>query len=141
MTAQIRDPHDALDNVAPGLHRVLLRAMTTMPFDVQVICTSRSMEAQQAAYDSGHSKAKPGQSAHDWSPSLAYDLAPLPIDWNDTARFGVMADHIKTAAAVENVQVVWGGDWKSIKDFPHFELKNWRSLTAGLTGSPDDNSA
>jgi peptidoglycan L-alanyl-D-glutamate endopeptidase CwlK len=29
---------------------------------------------------------------------------------------------MKTAAAELGVAIVWGGDWKSFKDGPHFEL-------------------
>lgn len=33
-----------------------------------------------------------------------------------------IADIIKSAAAIENVPVIWGGDWRTFKDYPHFEL-------------------
>jgi hypothetical protein len=28
------------------------------------------------------------------------------------------------------VPIVWGGDWTSLKDFPHMELANWRTLAS-----------
>lgn len=34
-----------------------------------------------------------------------------------------MADAVKAAAAQLNIPVEWGGDWVSLKDGPHFQLK------------------
>ena len=33
-----------------------------------------------------------------------------------------IASAIKAAAVAENVPVIWGGDWRTFKDMPHFEL-------------------
>ena len=33
-----------------------------------------------------------------------------------------LAAAMKAAAAAEGVALVWGGDWKSFRDGPHFEL-------------------
>ena len=33
-----------------------------------------------------------------------------------------LAPVIKAAAANEKVAIVWGGDWRSFKDGPHWEL-------------------
>ncbi len=33
-----------------------------------------------------------------------------------------IADAMKQAASELNVSIDWGGDWKSFKDGPHFEL-------------------
>ena len=52
----------------------------------------------------------------------AVDLAPFPIDWNDMARFERLALLMKKAATAERVAMAWGGDWKTSKDLPHFEL-------------------
>jgi peptidoglycan L-alanyl-D-glutamate endopeptidase CwlK len=30
---------------------------------------------------------------------------------------------VKAAAVREGVPIVWGGDWKSLRDGPHFELE------------------
>jgi peptidoglycan L-alanyl-D-glutamate endopeptidase CwlK len=55
----------------------------------------------------------------------AVDLMPLDadgkaaFDWN---LYNQLAPAIKAAAALEGVAIVWGGDWKTLKDGPHFEL-------------------
>lgn len=60
----------------------------------------------------------------------AVDLAPWPIDWNDSARFLRLAKLMLRAAAIEKVHIRWGKDWdedgryeeKGETDGPHFEL-------------------
>jgi peptidoglycan L-alanyl-D-glutamate endopeptidase CwlK len=40
-------------------------------------------------------------------------------DWPLYATLGA---HVKAVAAELNVPIVWGGDWKKLRDGPHFEL-------------------
>lgn len=68
--------------------------------------------------------AQPGQSAHNYNPSFAFDIAFIldgKLHWEDK-YFKLFADII-----CQQPSVVWGGSWKSIKDLPHFELLNWKS--------------
>lgn len=62
-------------------------------------------------------------SNHNYSPSTAIDIAPYPINWEDLAKFKELAEVVKKAAKTVGVDIVWGGDWKSFPDYPHFELK------------------
>lgn len=60
----------------------------------------------------------------------AVDLAPFPIDWNDSARFDRLAGLMFRAASIEGVKIRWGADWdqdgkpreRGESDSPHFEL-------------------
>lgn len=63
------------------------------------------------------------QSEHNFLPSNAVDTAPYPIDWSDISRFKKMGGVIKRIAKEMNINISWGGDWKSFKDYPHTELK------------------
>ncbi|MFW3388401.1 UNVERIFIED_CONTAM: M15 family metallopeptidase, partial [Kocuria sp. CPCC 205274] len=54
----------------------------------------------------------------------AVDLAPYPIDWNDLSRFRKMADVIKNSSDILDIPIEWGGDWKTLVDMPHFQLKH-----------------
>ncbi|WLW63693.1 M15 family metallopeptidase [Achromobacter sp. PD1] len=60
----------------------------------------------------------------------AVDLAPLvggAIPWNDWAKFKDLADVMKGCAAELGVPVEWGGDWKTFKDGPHFQIpREWK---------------
>ena len=52
------------------------------------------------------------------------DLAPFiggEIRW-DWPPFHDIARAVKRAAAELAVPIVWGGDWRTFKDGPHFEL-------------------
>ncbi|MCW2335708.1 hypothetical protein M2323_004664, partial [Rhodoblastus acidophilus] len=55
----------------------------------------------------------------------AVDLAPVVngvIPWKDWSKFASVARAMKAAASQVHVSITWGGDWKTFKDGPHFEL-------------------
>ena len=91
-----------------------------------VVCGYRSLEDQEAAYKSKHSKARPGESKHNKKPSEAVDLAPTKdgsIDWEDIDSFKKMAKEIIILAHELNIPIAWGGDFEQFKgDYGHFEL-------------------
>jgi len=106
-----------------------LQAMADMmlsrsEFDLTITCGHRGEKEQQDAFDKGTSKAKFGQSKHNNLPSLAIDICPYPINWDDKdERWRKMALNAMWCAGRLGFEIVWGGDFKSIKDMPHFELK------------------
>lgn len=111
-----------------------------------IICSVRDAEAQQKAFDNGLSRAKPGQSPHNFEPSLAIDAVPdvilggkkgeIVLDWNskdkevqrlvheEMLHFG---GYVKGVAASLGIKVQWGRDFKSFKDMPHWELQDWET--------------
>lgn len=68
--------------------------------------------------------ANPFNSKH--AKGNAVDLAPLlpngQPDWNDLSKYRKLAGFMKQASKELNVPIVWGGDWKTLKDNPHFEV-------------------
>ena len=62
------------------------------------------------------------KSKHNYSPSLAVDVCPFPLDWNDIDAFKALAEVVKRKAKELNINIKWGGDWVSFKDYPHYEL-------------------
>lgn len=101
--------------------------------DFKIICSQRGAADQQKAHDEGHSNATFGKSPHNYNPCFAVDVIPYPFngDWNDKTlvpRLKTIADEFKSAGRDMLVPIVWGGDWTSLKDFPHMELANWREL-------------
>lgn len=99
-------------------------------FDFTVLEGYRSDEHQDELFRQGKSKLKAGQSKHNRSPSLAVDIAPYPIDWQDTRRFYILSGMMFHAAFERGVKLRWGGDWdgdwdlkdQSFNDLPHFEI-------------------
>ncbi|WP_313378017.1 M15 family metallopeptidase [Achromobacter insolitus] len=60
----------------------------------------------------------------------AVDLAPLvdgSIPWDNWQAFVDLAGVVKACAAELGVPVEWGGDWRSFKDGPHFQIpRDWK---------------
>ena len=67
--------------------------------------------------DGTHNKSK-----HNELPSMAIDIAPYPIDWQDLTRFFELAEIVKAEAKKLDIQITWGGDFKSFKDYPHYQI-------------------
>lgn len=114
-----------LGQAHPDLQRLFKEVIKE--FDCKVLDGQRGRAAQEEAFRKGNSRAHFGQSAHNWSPAIAVDVVPYPIDWNDLARFKKLGALVKKKAAALGIPISWGGDWKSLKDFPHYELTPWRS--------------
>ena len=119
-----------LNQCTPVLKELMTRSLMTSNSDFSVICGHRGEEEQNEAYRKGHSKLKFPQSKHNKFPSEAVDVVPYPLDWTDTASFEELSEHIKhiwsmmeAEKATGDWELQWGGDWKSFKDMPHYELK------------------
>jgi peptidoglycan L-alanyl-D-glutamate endopeptidase CwlK len=95
-------------------------------FDFTILDAQRGRAEQERAFHEHKSNAHFGQSAHNYVPAVAMDLAPYPIDFNDIKRFQALHSIIMPIAARLKIPLDWGGDWKTLKDMPHFELSPWR---------------
>lgn len=101
-------------------------------YDFMILEGTRTVEQQQQYYKEGKSKLDGinQKSKHQSYPSLAVDIAPYPIDWNDSKRFYYLAGLVIATANSMGIKLRWGGDWDSDGDFkdnnfndlPHFEL-------------------
>jgi peptidoglycan L-alanyl-D-glutamate endopeptidase CwlK len=133
---------DNLKGIHPDLVRVMNEAIKDTPVDFIITDGVRTTEQQQALYNKGRTKESKekgekvvtncdgikNKSNH--QPKIdgyghAVDLYPYyngSVQLNDVAKLRIVADHIKVCAKKLGVKVDWGGDWKSLKDYPHFEL-------------------
>lgn len=107
-----------LSGVHPDLVAVVKRAIQITEVDFTVIEGVRSRERQKQLVAKGASKTM--NSRH--LTGHAVDMVPWPIDWDDLNRFEIMADAMKKASEELDIPIVWGGDWKTFYDGPHFEL-------------------
>ncbi|MGR0372021.1 M15 family metallopeptidase [Listeria monocytogenes] len=87
----------------------------------------RSTAEQNALYAQGRTKpgaivtnAKGGQSNHNYG--VAVDLCLYTNDGKDVIWESTTSRWKKVVAAMKAEGFKWGGDWKSFKDYPHFEL-------------------
>lgn len=98
--------------------------------DFSVISGHRGEDEQAQLLKQGKTKAKYMESKHNYSPSLAVDIAPYPVDWNDKERFYILAGIMIAIAHSKGVKLRWGGDWNmnwnlkdnKFNDLGHFEI-------------------
>lgn len=99
-------------------------------YDFTITEGFRTDARQEELFRQGKSKKRAGESKHNNDPSLAVDVVPFPIDWDDISRFYLLAGFMFQAAQSLGVSIRWGGDWdrdwdhkdQSFFDLPHFEL-------------------
>lgn len=119
------------------LARKLLADAKAQGLDLIVTQGLRTMAEQQALYDQGRTtpgnivtNAKPGSSWHNFG--LAFDVAVVvngkPTWPNDAALWKRIGDIGKAAG------LVWGGDFKSFVDMPHFEYHPGLTLEQARAG-------
>ena len=109
-----------LRGIHPDLRRVVERAIEITPVDFTVIEGLRTKERQRELVDSGASRTM--NSRH--LTGHAVDLAAWvdgAINW-EWPHYHKIAAAMKQAAAELGIRIEWGGDWKSFKDGPHFQL-------------------
>ncbi len=101
-------------------------------YDCTIIEGHRNDANQNRYYDEGKSKFKAGEGGkHNMQrPSLAVDVAPYPIDWNNLIRFYHFGGYVCATARCHRINLRWGGDWdddydledQNFNDLVHFEL-------------------
>jgi peptidoglycan LD-endopeptidase CwlK len=106
-----------LSGVHPDLVAVVKRAIQITEQDFSVLEGIRNINRQRELFKAGKSTTM--NSRH--LTGHAVDLAPWPISW-EWEGFYPIAEAMKQAAEELEVDIVWGGDWKSFPDGPHFEL-------------------
>jgi len=141
-----RKVHD-LDSKVQTLCQQFLTKCESAGIDVLITSTYRDAESQAELYAQGRTKkgrivtnAKPGQSWHNWR--VAFDVVPLrhgkPV-WG-TAGNGIDADPTdddkddlelwqRIGAIGKSVGLEWAGDWKTFREFPHFQYTGGLSLS------------
>lgn len=123
-----------LKGVHPDLVKVVEKAIGLTTQDFTVIEGVRTTKRQQELYAQGRTapgnivtnadgvKKKSNHQAKADGYGHAVDIVPYPVDWDSISKFDNIAVAMKLAACELGVDIVWGGDWKNFKDYPHFEL-------------------
>lgn len=116
-------------------------------YDFTIICGARTPDEQFELFKQGREfkdgkwikvgatvtniDGKSKKSMHNYSPSLAVDIAPYPIDWSNLQRFKDLSKVVLKCAKDLGIELTWGADWDmdgdieehKFKDFPHYEIK------------------
>ena len=129
-----RDLND-LHPLVEALARSFLDECKKQGIDILVTSTYRDYESQDALYKQGRSNpgaivtnAKAGQSWHNFR--VAFDIVPLR---NGKPVWGLkeQADKelwFKVGAIGKSVGLEWAGDWKSFKEYAHFQYTQGLSM-------------
>lgn len=109
-----------LQGVHPDLVKVTRRALELSPVDFGITEGLRSQERQKQMVAQGSSQTM--NSRH--LTGHAVDVVAYvgsDISW-DMPLYQQIAQAFKQASAELSIPVEWGGDWKTLKDGPHFQL-------------------
>lgn len=130
MSKIIRDLNK-LHPYVKGLAEELIRKCKEIGIEIIVTETLRTKERQQELYNKGRTapgqivtNAKPGNSIHNYG--LAFDIVPVEKGkalWDRYDLFKKVGE-IGVALGLD-----WGGNWRSFKDYPHFQWTGGLSLT------------
>ena len=107
-----------------GVHKdlvnVMREAIKNSPHDFAITQGLRTPEQQKQLFDRGASRTL--MSRH--LTGHAVDIAIIKDGkavW-DFKLYQEVADHVKKVAAAMGVALVWGGDWRGLRDGVHYEL-------------------
>ncbi len=115
---------DRLAGVHTDLVSVVRRAAPLLDgkLDLLVLEGVRTLERQVQLHAAGLSQlTTTGRHLTGHAVDLGAVLPTVGLRW-DWPLYDRIAAAMKQAAAEIGVALVWGGDWKSLKDGPHFEL-------------------
>ena len=108
-----------LNKACSDLQRLFNEVIKEM--DCKVICSFRGEGAQNDAFKNGKSRVRFPYSKHNVKPSNAVDVVPYPLDWTDIESFIKLGEFVKAKAKELNINIEWGGDWVSLKDYVHYQ--------------------
>jgi len=112
-----------LPQVQP-LARALIESAAAIGIAIKVISGTRTYEEQNALYEQGRSKAgrivtnaRGGYSNHNFG--IAFDIGVF-----EGGRYIAESPAYKAVGAIGmKLGLEWGGNWKTIQDEPHFQLR------------------
>jgi len=110
---------DRLSGVHPDLVSVVKHAIERSEVDFMVTEGLRSKERQKELVSAGASKTMNSRHITGHAVDLAAYVNGIRWDW---PLYEKIAKAMKQAAYELNIKIEWGGDWKSFKDGPHFQL-------------------
>ena len=109
-----------LDDVNSDLVKLMCNSIYESPYDFGITCGLRTQEEQAKLVADGLSQTM--NSKH-----LTGDAVDISVYYRgrltwDFHYYKEVARHIKIISKELNVPIIWGGDWKTLKDGPHFEI-------------------
>ena len=91
------------------------------PFDLALTEGHRGARLQNEAFDAGLSELRFPDSRHNMKPARAVHIEPYPIDYEDIARYQLLAGIMISAGHLFDIKLRWLGP-TSLRDYAHWEL-------------------
>ena len=110
---------DRLKGVNPDLVSVVKLAIERSDVDFMVTEGLRTKDRQRELVAAGASKTMNSRHITGHAVDLAAYVNGIRWDW---PLYEKIAKAMKQAAYELNIKIEWGGDWKSFKDGPHFQI-------------------
>nr|DAN41019.1 MAG TPA: L alanyl D glutamate peptidase endolysin [Caudoviricetes sp.] len=139
---------EKMKGVHPKLIELMKKAIGDSPYDFKVVQGLRTAEYQNSLYQQGRTKPgkivtkldgynrKSNHQAKSDGYGHAVDIAvcghydqngnyvkyTTDTEMFDNKKLVEISKHVKAVAKKMGVEIVWGGDWKTLYDTPHYEL-------------------
>lgn len=109
-----------LKGVNSDLVKIVRRALQLSPVDFGITEGLRTVERQQQLVAAGKSQTMNSRHISGHAVDVfAYPTSAGSWEWK---YYEQIATAFKQAAKELDIPVEWGGDWKTLKDGPHFQL-------------------
>jgi peptidoglycan LD-endopeptidase CwlK len=112
----------------PRLQRVFHEVIKH--FDCTILEGHRDKKRQNRMVEEEKSQVRWPDGKHNTVPSMAVDVTPYPVVWDDRERQTLFAGFVLATAKSMGIDLRWGGDWSmdfevrdnEFDDLVHFEL-------------------
>lgn len=111
---------DRLKGVHPDLVKVVKRSIELTEVDFSIGEGLRTIERQKDLVAKGASQTMKSRHLTGHAVDL-YAFVDSTVSW-EWKYYAKISDAVLKAAKELGVDVEWGGNWKTIKDGPHFQL-------------------
>jgi hypothetical protein len=109
-----------LVGVHPDLVRVARHALTLSPVDFAITEGVRSLKRQQELFNQHLTKTIHSRHLIGYAIDVVAYIGNT-VSW-DLPHYATIAKAMKAASEELNIPIEWGGDWRSFRDGPHFQL-------------------
>lgn len=113
-----------LSGAHPDMQKVIKRAAAISDMDFTILEVVRTVARQKELVAKGASKTMRSRHIPSGGFSHAVDIAPMDggqVSWA-WPLYNRLAPIVKQAAKDVGVSIEWGGDWRTFKDGPHWQL-------------------
>lgn len=109
-----------LATVSPVLADVVRSALALSPVPFEVTEGRRKLSRQVYLHATGRSRTLSSRHLDGEAVDVVAIVGGAPSwDWE---HYVAIASAMRDAARERGVEIVWGGDWATLRDGPHFEL-------------------